>query len=199
MNRNPWECGLMDLNRRQLLKAYRSMRTIRAFESAVNREFLEGRIPGFVHLYTGQEAVAVGVCENLTDRDYTISTHRGHGHCAAKGCDLLAMMLEIKGKAGGACSGKGGSMHIADFNKGMLGANAIVGGGAPMILGAALSSKLRKTSDVAVCFSGDGASNQGTTFEAMNMAVVLELPVIFITENNGYGEHTPASYAVGAK
>ena len=164
----------------------------------MTKEFAQGNIPGFAHVYIGQEASGVGVCFDLTDDDYIGSTHRGHGHCIAKGCDVQGMMLEIMGKQGGLCGGKGGSMHIADMSKGMLGANAIVGGSPPIAVGAALTQKLKKTGSVAVAFSGDGASNQGTTFEALNMAVVLGVPAIFAFENNGYGEHTASSYAVGA-
>ncbi|WP_309604534.1 thiamine pyrophosphate-dependent dehydrogenase E1 component subunit alpha [Phenylobacterium sp.] len=188
----------MQLSRDDLKRAYRGMFTIRAFEERVDKEFALGNIPGFAHVYLGQEASGVGVCFDLTDEDQIGSTHRGHGHCIAKGCDVKGMMLEIMGKAGGLCGGKGGSMHIADMSKGMLGANAIVGGSPPIAVGAALTQKLLKTGKVAVAFSGDGASNQGTTFEALNMAVVLGVPAIFAFENNGYGEHTAASYAVGA-
>ncbi len=181
-----------------LLRAYRTMKTIRLFEERVTREFEAGNIPGFVHVYDGQEAVATGVCMHLDDRDIIGSTHRGHGHCIAKGCDVIAMMKEIMGKADGLCKGKGGSMHIADIDKGMLGANAIVGGGPPLCNGAALSAKTLKTGKVAVSFNGDGSSNQGTVMEALNLAVVLQLPHIFMFENNGYGEGTGADYAVGS-
>lgn len=187
----------MQMSRDELKRAYRRMYTIRVFEERVEKEFAAGNIPGFAHVYLGQEAAGVGVCHDLTDEDYIGSTHRGHGHCIAKGCDVKGMMLEIMGKAGGLCGGKGGSMHIADLSKGMLGANAIVGGSPPIAVGAALTQKYRKTGRVAVAFSGDGASNQGTTFEALNMAVVLGVPAIFAFENNGYGEHTAASYSVG--
>jgi len=189
----------MPLNKEEFLKAYRSMRTIRDFEDKISAEFMKGNIPGFLHLYSGQEASGVGISELLSDEDYVISTHRGHGHCIAKGADVGGMMKEIMGKQGGICDGKGGSMHIADFDKGMLGANAIVGGGPPLIVGAALSAKTLGNGRVGVAFGGDGSSNQGTTFEAMNLAVVLKLPAIFFFENNGYGEGTHASYAVGAK
>ncbi len=187
----------MQLSHEALLKAYRSMATIRRFEERVQEEFSKGGIPGFVHLYAGQEASAVGVCSHLGPRDYIASTHRGHGHSIAKGCDVTGMMLELFAKQGGLCGGKGGSMHIADLDQGMLGANGIVGGGPPLVIGAALTAKTLKTGNVAVSFTGDGGSNQGTTFEAMNMAVVLKLPAIFVFENNGYGEYTGASYAVG--
>lgn len=188
----------MALNKRELLSAYRKLSEIRAFETRLHEENTTGNIPGFIHLYAGQEAIAVGVCENLASTDYIASTHRGHGHCIAKGCDITAMMAEIFGKADGLCHGKGGSMHIADLSRGMLGANAIVGGGPPLAIGAALSAKTLRTNGVAASFTGDGGSNQGTVFEAMNMAVVLSLPIIFVIENNGYGEGTGADYAVGA-
>jgi pyruvate dehydrogenase E1 component alpha subunit len=187
----------MQLSRDDLKRAYERMFMIRTFEERVDKEFALGNIPGFAHVYLGQEASGVGVCFDLTDEDYIGSTHRGHGHCIAKGVDVEGMMLEIMGKAPGLCGGKGGSMHIADLKKGMLGANAIVGGAPPIAVGAALTQKYNKTGKVAVAFSGDGASNQGTVFEALNMAVVLGVPAIFAFENNGYGEHTAASYAVG--
>jgi len=189
----------MPLANTELLRAYRLMRSIREFEETINKEFTAGNIPGFVHLYAGQEASAVGVCLELGDRDKICSTHRGHGHCIAKGCDVTQMMAEIFGKAEGLCAGKGGSMHIADLDRGMLGANAIVGGAPPLTIGAALSAKVNNTGGVAVSFTGDGGSSQGTTFEAMNMAVVLQLPVIFVFENNGYGEGTGHDFAVGSK
>jgi len=188
----------MQLSHEDLLKAYRDMVTIRRFEERVQEEFSKGGIPGFVHLYAGQEASAVGVCSHLGPKDYIASTHRGHGHSIAKGCNVTGMMLELFAKQDGLCGGKGGSMHIADLDQGMLGANGIVGGGPPLVVGAALTAKTLKTGSVAVSFTGDGGSNQGTTFEAMNMAVVLKLPAIFVFENNGYGEYTGASYAVGS-
>jgi len=189
----------MQLSRDDLLEAYRTMSIIREFEERVHLLFADGKIPGFVHLYAGQEAIATGVCRRLTDQDHIGSTHRGHGHCIAKGCDVDGMMLELFGRRDGLCSGKGGSMHIADLDKGMLGANAIVGGSPPLAIGAALRHKTLGEPNVAVAFSGDGASNQGTVFEAMNMAVVLNLPCIFVFENNGYGEGTGADYAVGSR
>lgn len=185
------------LSREQLLRAYRQMKTIREFEERVHVENATGAIPGFTHLYCGQEAVAVGACEHLSDADYIISTHRGHGHCIAKGCDVVGMMKEIYGRRDGLNNGKGGSMHIADIGKGMLGANGIVGAGQPIALGAAIACKIRGEGHVAVSFTGDGASNQGTVFEAMNMAVVLKAPKVFVFENNGYSEHTGASYGIG--
>lgn len=188
----------MQLSRDELKRAYRTMRLIRGFEERVRKEFEAGNIPGFVHVYNGAEASGTAICFDLTDEDYIGSTHRGHGHCIAKGVDVKGMMMEIMGKGTGVCGGKGGSMHIADLDKGMLGANAIVGGAPPLANGAALTAKTKKTGKVSVSFGGDGASNQGTVFEALNMAVVLKLPTIFVTENNGFGEHTASSYACGA-
>jgi pyruvate dehydrogenase E1 component alpha subunit len=187
------------LSAESLLKAYRQMRTIRDFEERLHIEIQTGEIPGFTHLYSGQEAIAVGVCEHLGSMDYIVSTHRGHGHCIAKGCDVVGMMKEIYGRADGLCKGKGGSMHIADVTKGMLGANAIVGGGPPLAVGAAIACRNRGDGTVSVAFGGDGSCNQGTVFEAMNLAVVLKVPAIFIYENNGYSEHTGVDYAVGSR
>ncbi len=186
----------MQLTRDDLLRAYRTMRTIRVFEERVHAESQAGRVPGSTHLYAGQEAVAVGVCMALDGRDHIVSTHRGHGHSIAKGCEVGPMMAEILGKATGTCKGKGGSMHIADLTKGMLGANGIVGGGPPLACGAALSAKTLGTGGVAVTFSGDGAFNQGTTAESMNLAMVFRLPVIFVIEDNGWGEATSSDFAV---
>jgi TPP-dependent pyruvate/acetoin dehydrogenase alpha subunit len=182
----------------ELLGAYRRMSQIRAFEDRLHQENTTGDIPGFIHLYAGEEAIAVGVCDNLRPTDFIASTHRGHGHCLAKGCGIRPMMCEIFGKDEGLCRGKGGSMHIADLSVGMLGANGIVGGGPPLVIGAALTAKTLGTDGVSVSFTGDGGSNQGLTFEALNMAVVLRLPVIFVFENNGMGEATGASFAVGS-
>jgi acetoin:2,6-dichlorophenolindophenol oxidoreductase subunit alpha len=187
----------VQLSREDLLKAYRDMRTIRMFEDRVHDEFAKGEIPGFVHLYAGEEASGVGVCMNLDDRDKIASTHRGHGHCIAKGCDPKAMMKEIYGKRDGLCGGKGGSMHIADLSRGMMGANGIVGGGPPLVCGAALTAKTLKTGGVAVAFVGDGGSNQGTTLESYNLARVWNLPVIFVIEDNGYAETTASAWSVG--
>ncbi|AEF42661.1 thiamine pyrophosphate-dependent dehydrogenase E1 component subunit alpha [Hoyosella subflava] len=187
------------LSESQLLDAYRTMRTIRAFEDRVHDEFASGDIPGFVHLYAGEEASATGVCAHLAPgRDTISSTHRGHGHCIAKGVDVKPMMAEIFGKKTGSCRGKGGSMHIADLSKGMLGANGIVGGGPPLICGTALAAKLTGDGGVGVAFFGDGASNQGTTLEAMNLASVWNLPAIFVAENNGYAEATSSTWSVSA-
>ena len=180
----------------QLLHAYRVMRTIRAFEERLHVEFATGEIPGFVHLYAGEEASAAGVMAHLRDDDCIASTHRGHGHCIAKGVDVHGMMAEIYGKKTGVCQGKGGSMHIADLEKGMLGANGIVGAGAPLAAGSALAAKLKGSDAVAVAFFGDGGSNEGAVFEAMNLAAVWNLPCLFVAENNGYAEATAANWSV---
>ena len=185
----------MDIAPETLLHLYRTMLTIRLFEQRVAREFRTGEIPGFVHMYVGEEAVAAGVCANLEDDDYVTSTHRGHGHCIAKGCDLEGMMAEIYGREDGLCKGRGGSMHIADFSRGMLGANAIVGGGIALATGAGLASSVRGGGQVAVAFFGDGAANQGVLHESLNLAAIWKLPVIYVCENNGFAESTPAVYA----
>lgn len=187
----------MQMSRDALLQAYRQMKVIREFEERLHSEIMTGEIAGFTHLYSGQEAVAVGVCEQLSALDKIISTHRGHGHCLAKGVDVMGMMKEIWGSRDGTCKGKGGSMHIADADQGMLGANGIVGAGAPIAVGAALAAKINGSDAVSITFSGDGACNQGTTFEAMNFAVVTKAPCIFVFENNHYSEHTGFEYAVG--
>jgi pyruvate dehydrogenase E1 component alpha subunit len=186
----------LQLSRSDLLTAYQRMRTIREFEDAVHDEFAAGNIPGFVHLYAGEEASGVGICLQLEDRDAIASTHRGHGHCIAKGVDPDGMMKEIFGKKDGLCGGKGGSMHIADLSKGMLGANGIVGAGGPLACGAALTAKTLKTGGVAVAFYGDGASNQGAILECYNLAKVWNLPVVFVAEDNGYAETTASSWSV---
>ena len=186
----------MQLSREELISAYRTMQTIRMFENRVNQEMATGDVPGAVHLYAGQEASAVGICMHLNDNDRIASTHRGHGHCIAKGCDVDGMMAEIFGRANGICRGKGGSMHIADLDKGMMGANGIVGGGPPLICGAAMTAKYRKTGGVAVAFAGDGAFNQGTTQESLNLASIWKLPVVFAIEDNGFAEATSSDYAV---
>lgn len=184
----------MEISKEKLLWMYERMQLIRTFENRVKIEFGKGKIPGFVHLYAGEEAVAVGICANLTDADYMTSTHRGHGHCVAKGVDPRGMMAELFGKATGTCKGKGGSMHIADMDKGMLGANGIVGGGPPLACGSGLTAKINKTDQVTICFFGDGAAEQGTLHESLNLAAIWKLPVIFVAENNGYAESTPARY-----
>jgi len=172
---------------------YRKMLEIRLFEEKVFDLYGQNLVPGTIHLYAGEEAVAVGVCSNLSKDDYLTSTHRGHGHCIAKGADLKRTMAEILGKKTGYCKGKGGSMHIADFSVGMLGATAVVGAGLPIAVGAALSAKLRKTSQVVACFFGEGASNQGTFHESINIASVWSLPVVFVCENNLYAMGTRQS------
>ncbi len=166
------------------------MQLIRAFEDQVRKLFFGGMIPGLVHLSAGQEAVAVGICSQLRTSDKIASNHRGHGHCLAKGADVRALMAEIMGRRPGYGLGRGGSLHIFDAANGNLGTNGIVGGGIPLALGAALSAKRNGRGDVAVCFFGDGALNQGLLFEAMNMAAIWRLPVVFVCENNGYGEFT---------
>ena len=169
---------------------YRQMVKIRQFEEEVNQLYLGAKMPGLAHLYIGQEAIAVGVCEALRRDDYVTSTHRGHGHCLAKGAAVDRMFAELLGKEAGYCRGKGGSMHIADQETGNLGANAIVGGSAAMATGAGLSIKMRSTDQVAICFFGDGALGQGLLYEAMNMASLWKLPVIYVCENNQYNEYT---------
>src|SRR3712207_3075416 len=186
--------GASELSKETLLDAYRTMRTIREFEERLHTEFATGEIPGFVHLYAGEEAIAAGVIAHLGPNDYVASTHRGHGHAIAKGCDVKAMMAEIYGKKTGLCKGKGGSMHIADFEQGMLGANGIVGGGPPLVCGVGLTAKVKRTDQVAVSFTGDGGSNQGTFLESLNLAAAWHLPCIFVIENNGYAESTASQY-----
>jgi pyruvate dehydrogenase E1 component alpha subunit len=172
------------------LQFYRQMLKIRLFEEAVNQLYLSAKMPGLAHLYIGEEAIAVGVCEALRRDDYITSTHRGHGHCLAKGASVDKMFAELLGKEAGYCRGKGGSMHIADQDTGNLGANAIVGGSAGIATGAAMSAKMRGSQQVAVCFFGDGALGQGLLYEAMNMASLWKLPVIYVCENNQYNEYT---------
>ena len=188
--------GIFPLDKPDLLQAYRTMRTIREFEETLHGEFAKGDIPGFVHLYAGEEASGTGIMMHLKDIDRIASTHRGHGHCIAKGVDPREMMAEIYGKVSGSCRGKGGSMHIADLSKGMMGANGILGAGAPLACGAALAAKFRGDGAVAISFVGDGASNQGTFLESLNLAAVWNLPAIFVVENNGYAESTSRDYAV---
>ena len=183
----------------QLLDVYRTMRTIRAFEDRLHREFATGEIPGFVHLYAGEEASAAGVCAHLeSGLDTIASNHRGHGHMIAHGVDVKAMMAEIYGKSTGLCHGKGGSMHIADLSKGFLGANGIVGGGPPLVCGTALAHKIKGDGGVGVAFFGDGASNEGAVMESLNLASVWNLPAVFVVENNGYAEATAANWSVSA-
>ena len=189
----------MELTREQLLDAYRSMRTIRIFEEKLHELVMAGKLSGFLHLYAGEEAVAVGVAAHLSERDFFSSTHRGHGHCIAKGVDVKSMMAELFGRSTGVCKGKGGSMHIADLDRGMIGANGIVGAGIPLAVGAGLTAVTKKSDAVSVAFFGDGASNQGAFHEAANIAALWKLPVIFVCENNGYGEATPYDFAVSVK
>jgi pyruvate dehydrogenase E1 component alpha subunit len=188
----------MKLTADTLQRAYLRMRTIREFEERLHVEVASGAVPGFSHLSAGQEAVAVGVCLHLGDDDAVASTHRGHGHCLAKGSDVNAVMAEIYGRADGLCSGKGGSMHLMDPPRGFLGANGIVGAGFPLAAGAALAHRIRGTPGVAVAFGGDGSSNQGAVFEALNFAVVLKLPMLFVFENNGFSQFTSADYGTGS-
>ena len=180
----------VQLDPEQWLHMYEQMNKIRAFEESANELYTSARMPGLTHLYIGEEGVAVGVCEALRKDDYITSTHRGHGHCVAKGAALDRMFAELLGKAAGYCKGKGGSMHIADQDTGNLGANAIVGGSAGIATGAGLSIKMRKSDQVAVCFFGDGALGQGLIYETMNMAQLWKLPVIYVCENNQYNEYT---------
>jgi pyruvate dehydrogenase E1 component alpha subunit len=182
-------------NKKTLLELYRKMVTVRQFETMAGEYFAAGKIPGFIHLSIGQEASSVGVCSCLRQDDYVITTHRGHGHMIAKGADLERMTAELFGKKTGYCKGKGGSMHIADFSIGILGANGVVAGGLPIITGAGLSIKMRKTDQVAVCFFGDGATNRGPVHEAMNMAAIWKLPILFVVENNQWSSTTPLKYS----
>jgi len=181
-------------NKEQMLSLFRTMVRIREFEETSAKLFLDGKLIGFLHLYSGEEAIAAGVCACLRDDDCITSTHRGHGHCIAKGADINRMMAELYGKADGYSKGKGGSMHIADISKGIIGANGIVGAGIPIAAGAAFAQKYRGQDAVTAAFFGDGASNRGTFHEALNMASALTLPVIFICENNLFGMSTPFSY-----
>lgn len=178
---------------------YNKMHEIRDFEETAYKLFLENKLWGSVHMYTGEEAVASSICAQLTDEDYIASTHRGHGHCIAKGAELDRALAELMGKETGYCKGRSGSMHIADFSKGNLGANAIVGGGIPIATGAGLSIKLQNKPNVAVAFFGDGASNQGTFHESINMAAVWKLPVIYVCENNQFGMTVPVEQSTSVK
>jgi pyruvate dehydrogenase E1 component alpha subunit len=177
----------MNIPHDQMIELYKMMVEIRLFEEKIQDLYGRGLVPGSVHLYIGQEAVAAGVCAHLRKEDYITSTHRGHGHLIAKGADLRHMMAELFGRRTGYCKGRGGSMHIADFDLGILGSNGIAGGGIPLAVGAGLSSKMRGTDQVTVCFFGDGASNNGTFHEGLNFASVHRVPVVFICENNLYG------------
>ena len=183
------------LDRATALELYRVMRTIRQFEARAVQLFGENKIWGTIHSYAGQEGVAVGVCAHLRDEDWITSTHRGHGHCIAKGADVGRMFAELLGRETGYCRGRGGSMHIADTSKGNLGANGIVGGGIPIATGAALTAKYTGSDRVAVSFFGDGGANQGTLHESMNLAAIWKLPVLFVCENNQYAETNPVKDA----
>jgi pyruvate dehydrogenase E1 component alpha subunit len=189
----------LKLAKEKLAEMYKKMLEIRSFEEKVFELYGQNLVPGTIHLYAGEEAVAVGVCSSLQKDDYITSTHRGHGHCIAKGAELKRTMAEILGKKTGYCKGKGGSMHIADFSIGMLGATAVVGAGLPIAVGAGLSVKLRKTRQVVACFFGEGASNQGTFHESINMASAWNLPVIFVCENNLYAMGTRQSRIMNIK
>ncbi len=181
----------MDLSKDKMLEMYRAMQRIRHFEAKIRDLATANEIPGFVHVSIGEEASAAGVCAALRQTDFITSTHRGHGHLIAKGGRLDRMMAEIYGKRGGYCKGKGGSMHIVDFSLGILGANGIVGAGLPIATGSALAAQVLGRGDVTACFFGDGASNEGTFHESLNIAAVWKLPVVFVCENNGFGEFTP--------
>ena len=189
----------MDLSRKTLIDLYTTMLTIRRFEERVAQEVYAGKVPGFVHSYIGEEAIATGVCAHLKREDRIVSHHRGHGHCIAKGADMKRMMAEIYGKKTGYCKGKGGSMHIADFSIGMLGADGIVGAGLPIATGAATAAQLEGKGNIAAVFFGDGACNEGEFHECLNLASIWKLPLLFVCENNGYGVNTSAEYAMGAK
>jgi acetoin:2,6-dichlorophenolindophenol oxidoreductase subunit alpha len=184
------QAGQASVDNDRLLRMYRQMLRIRAFDQHANELYLSAKMPGLTHMYIGQEAVAVGVCEALQQDDYITSTHRGHGHCVAKGAKLDLMFAELLGKEAGYCRGKGGSMHIADQEHGNLGANAIVGGSAGIATGAAFSAKSLGNGKVAVCFFGEGALGQGLIYEVMNMASLWQLPVVYVCENNLYSEYT---------
>jgi pyruvate dehydrogenase E1 component alpha subunit len=185
------ESFMLKISKDQAASFYQTMCNIRCFEEAIEKNFLAGKIPGFVHLYIGEEAIATGICGALRRTDYIESTHRGHGHCIAKGANINRMMAEIFGKREGLCKGKGGSMHIADFSVGMLGANGVVGGGYNLAAGAAFATKMQGKDNVSVVFFGDGASNRGTFHEAANMAAIWKLPVIFVCEMNCWASTTP--------
>jgi TPP-dependent pyruvate/acetoin dehydrogenase alpha subunit len=186
---------MIELDRDQLIRAYRIMKTIRVFEDRLAVEAATTAMAGPLHLYSGEEASAAGVCMNLDERDRIYSTHRPHGHCIARGLDIKALMLEIYGRQGGICNGKGGSMHLADPERGLMGANGIVGGGMPLVCGAALAAARLKTGGVAVGFVGDGGSNTGQFLESLNFASVFKLPAVFVIEDNGFAETIASSWA----
>jgi len=186
---------MIPLSREQLIQAYRLMKTIRVFEDRLAEEAATTAMAGPLHLYSGEEASATGVCMNLDERDRIYSTHRPHGHCIARGLDIKALMLEIYGRQGGICNAKGGSMHLADPARGLMGANGIVGGGMPLVCGAALAAARLKTGGLAVGFVGDGGSNTGQFLESLNFASVFKLPAIFVIEDNGFAETIASSWA----
>jgi TPP-dependent pyruvate/acetoin dehydrogenase alpha subunit len=187
------------INNEDLKIMYKKMLTIRRFEERVLQEFQQGNLPGFIHSYIGQEAIAVGVCSHLRIDDRIVSNHRGHGHCIAKGADMKRMMAEIYGKKTGYCQGKGGSMHIADFTIGMLGANGIVGAGLPIATGSALAAQLEGGDRISVVFFGDGACDEGEFHESLNLASIWKLPIVYVCENNQYGVNTATSYSMAAE
>jgi len=189
----------LNLDRKTLIDLYTTMLTIRRFEERVVKEVYAGKVSGFVHSYIGEEAIATGVCAHLKKEDRIVSHHRGHGHCIAKGADMNKMMAEIYGKSTGYCKGKGGSMHIADFSIGMLGADGIVGAGLPIATGAAFAAQLEGKRNIAVVFFGDGACQEGEFHETLNLASIWKLPLLFVCENNHYGVNTPAQNVLGAK
>src|SRR3990170_4046383 len=189
----------MALGNKELIEMYRTMLTIRRFEERASKEFIDGKILGYVHVYIGEEAIATGVCKNLRLTDRIVSHHRGHGHCIAKGADINRMMAEIFGKKTGYCKGKGGSMHIADFDVGMLGANGIVGAGLPITAGAGLAAQLEGGDGVAVGFFGDGATGEGPFHESLNIASLWKLPVVWVCENNQYAVDTPVAGGLAAR
>lgn len=189
----------MALDRQTQIDLYTTMLTIRRFEERVALEYHAGNLVGFVHSYIGQEAIATGVCAHLTNADRIVSHHRGHGHCIAKGADMSMMMAEVYGKKTGYCKGKGGSMHIADFSIGMLGADGIVGAGLPIAAGAAMAAQLEGKDNIAAVFFGDGACQEGEFHEVLNLAAIWKLPLLFVCENNHYGVNTPRSYSLAAR
>jgi acetoin:2,6-dichlorophenolindophenol oxidoreductase subunit alpha len=189
----------MPIATRELINLYITMQTIRLFEERLVKEYSAGNIVGFVHSYIGEEAIATGVCAHLNQTDRIVSHHRGHGHCIAKGADMKRMMAEIYGRKTGYCKGKGGSMHIADFSIGMLGADGIVGAGLPIAVGAAVAAQLDGQNKIAAVFFGDGACQEGEFHEALNLASIWKLPLLFVCENNQYGVNTSYRYSLGAQ
>jgi acetoin:2,6-dichlorophenolindophenol oxidoreductase subunit alpha len=187
------------LSNKKMIMAYTQMIRIRKMEEKLMEVFANGEIPGFIHVCIGQEATPVAVCSHLTDSDYMANTHRGHGHALAKGIQSDMFLAELFGKSNGPCRGRAGSMHLADMNIGVLGANGIVGGGIPIANGAAFAAKYKKTNQITVCFFGEGATNEGTFHESLNLASVMNLPIVFVCENNGWSEFTPQSVHMNIK